>query len=330
MLIEVTEPSQAGEARRTAAALAEELNMSEERRGQIALVTTEMASNLVKHAGRGHILFRSLEESSRGGLQITSVDNGPGITDVARALDNGPLASGSLGSGLGTIKRVPDFFDLYSVPGFGTVVSAEFWNSAKASRENSPIQVGVVSEPIRGEEVCGDGWYVRNSQNGALLMVVDGLGHGPFASEAAREAERVAASSRGTSLRGILTDVHDALKKTRGAAAAMAQIDIERGLLTFAGIGNVGAAIVTKGLGRSLTSHNGTLGHTMERIQEFTYPWSPESILVMHSDGLVSRWDLERYPGIWNKPASVIAALLHRDFVRGRDDVTVLVAKVAP
>jgi hypothetical protein len=67
----------------------------------------------------------------------------------------------------------------------------------------------------------------------------------------------------------------------------------------------------------------------MERLQEFTYPWNPESIFVMHSDGLISRWDLERYPGIWNKPPSVIAALLHRDFSRGRDDVTVLVAKAA-
>ncbi len=329
MLIEVSETSQTGEARRRAAALADELNMSEERRGEIALVTTEMATNLVKHAGRGHILFRSLQEGSHGGLQITSVDKGPGIADISRALQDGPLSSGSLGSGLGTIKRVPDFFDLYSVPGSGTVVSAEFWTSAKSTRDNPPIQVGVVSEPVRGEEACGDGWYARNLRNGALLMVVDGLGHGLFAAEAAREAERAIAATRETSPKIILGDIHDALRKTRGAAAAVACIELEKSLLSFAGVGNIGAAIVAKGSGRSLTSHNGTLGHTMERVQEFTYPWNPESILVMHSDGLVSRWDLERYPGVWGKPASVIAALLHRDFDRGRDDVTVLVAKAA-
>lgn len=329
MLIEVTEPSQAGEARRRAAALADELQMSEEQRGEIALVATEMATNLVEHAGRGYILLRSLEERGRSGLQITCVDSGPGIRDITRALEDGPLASGSLGTGLGTIRRVPDFFDLYSVPGSGTVVSAEFWDSTKRSPDNPPIQVGVVSEPIRGEEACGDGWYARSSPDGALLMVVDGLGHGILASEAAREAERVIAATRETSLKGILADIHDALKKTRGAAAALARIDLEKGLLSFAGVGNIGAAIVAKGSGRSLASHNGTLGHGMERIQEFTYPWNPDSILVMHSDGLVSRWDLERYPGVWNKPASVIAALLHRDFNRGRDDVTVLAAKAA-
>jgi len=329
MLIEVSEASQAGEARRKATAFAAELQMSEAQCGEIALVTTEMATNLVKHAGRGHILFRPLQEGGRGGLQITSVDKGPGIRDISHALENGPLSEGSLGSGLGTIKRVPDFFDLYSVPGSGTVVSAEFWNPKQQTKLPRPIEVGVVSEPIRGEDCCGDGWSLRHSSDGALILVVDGLGHGPLASDAAREAERVFSSAKESSLIGILTDIHHALKKTRGAAVAVAKIDIGKSILTFAGVGNIGAAIVSTGSGRNMASHNGTLGQHMERVQEFTYPWNPESILVMHSDGLISRWDLEGYPGIWNKPASVIAALLHRDFNRGRDDVTVLVAKAA-
>lgn len=329
MLIEVSEGSQAGEARRKATAFAEKLQMSEAQCGEVALVATEMATNLVKHAGRGHILFRPLQEGGREGLQITSVDKGPGIRDISHALENGPLSESSLGSGLGTIKRVPDFFDLYSVPGSGTVVSAEFWHPKTQKKVPLPLEVGVVSEPIRGEECCGDGWTVRQSADGAFIMVVDGLGHGPLASDAAREAEKVFLSTKAPSLTGVLTDIHDALKKTRGAAAAVAKIDIRAGLLTFAGVGNIGAAIVSKGSGRNLASHNGTLGQHMERVQEFSYPWNLESILVMHSDGLVSRWDLEGYPGIWSKPASVIAALLHRDFNRGRDDVTVLVAKAA-
>ncbi|HEY6464430.1 MAG TPA: ATP-binding SpoIIE family protein phosphatase [Candidatus Acidoferrales bacterium] len=329
MLIEVSEASQTGEARRKATAFAEELQMSETQCGEVALVTTEMATNLVKHAGRGHILFRPLKASGREGLQITSVDKGPGIRDISHALSDGPLAEGSLGSGLGTIRRVPDSFDLYSVPGSGTVISAEFWLPGTQNKVPMPLEVGIVSEPIRGEEFCGDGWVVRHSEDGALLMVVDGLGHGPLASEAAREAEQVFSSTKAPSLVGILTDIHDALRKTRGAAVAIAKIDVQKGLLTFAGIGNIGGAIVTQDSGRNMTSHNGTLGQRMERAQEFTYPWNSDSILVMYSDGLVSRWDLERYPGIWNKPASVTAALLHRDFNRGRDDVTVLVAKAA-
>lgn len=161
-------------------------------------------------------------------------------------------------------------------------------------------------------------------------MVVDGLGHGILAAEAARGAEQIFSSSRESSLTGILIDIHDALKKTRGAAVALARIDVECGLLSFAGVGNIGASIVANESSRQMASYNGTVGVQTERFQEFTYPWNKDSIFVMHSDGLTSRWDLGRYPGIWMKPPSVVAALLHRDFSRGRDDVTVLVAKTAP
>jgi anti-sigma regulatory factor (Ser/Thr protein kinase) len=329
MLIEISEASQTGEARRRATQLADELHLNETQRSEVALVATEMATNLLKHAGRGHILFQALRKDANTGMRVMSVDKGPGIRDITSALSDGPVATGSLGGGLGTIKRVPDSFDLYSVPGLGTVVSAEFWRSNAPSGATTPIQVAVISEPIRGEEVCGDGWSVRSYRAGALLMVVDGLGHGILASEAAREAERIFSSSKEASLAKILEDMHDALRKTRGAAGALARIDVEKGTVSFAGVGNISAAIVTGEVARGMASHNGTLGQQMERVQEFTYPWTPESILIMYSDGLMARWDLSRYPGILAKPASVIAALLHRDFNRGRDDVTVLVAKAA-
>ena len=158
-------------------------------------------------------------------------------------------------------------------------------------------------------------------------MVVDGLGHGILASEAAREAERVLLESKENSPQNIVEDVHRALKKTRGAAAGIARVDTTRGVLVFAGVGNISASVIGPGTSRSLASHNGTLGHQMQRVQEFTCPWNPDSVLVMHSDGLNTRWDLSRYPGLLGKHPSVIAAVLHRDFFRGRDDVTVLVAK---
>src|SRR5262249_15986755 len=160
-----------------------------------------------------------------------------------------------------------------------------------------------------------------------LLMVVDGLGHGVLASEAAREAEHVLAQTKDSSVKNLVHDTHLALKKTRGAAYGLTKIEPEKQLLTFAGVGNISASVVTPTSSRSLASHNGTLGQNMERTQEFAVPWPASGILVMHSDGLATRWDLSRYPGIWSKHSSMIAAVLHRDFCRGRDDVTVLVAK---
>jgi len=189
------------------------------------------------------------------------------------------------------------------------------------------LSTAAISEPIRGEEECGDGWGRRSFADSVILMVVDGLGHGVLASEAAREAEQVLARARTDSPLDILRDIHDALKKTRGAAVAVARIQQAKGLIAFAGVGNISASIISPASSRSMASHNGTAGHLMPRVQEFTYPWNADNIVIMHSDGLGSRWDLERYPGIWSKHPSLIAAMLHRDFSRGRDDVTVLVAK---
>ena len=330
MLIEVSEPSQAGDARRKVLAVAESSLMGERRSGAAALAVTEMATNLVKHAGKGYILIQPLQQNGAAGLRVISIDKGPGIQDIARALSDGHSTAGSIGGGLGAIRRASDSFEVYSVPGTGTLVRAEFWEQKRGVAPAAvPIEVGVVSEPISGEDVCGDGWGVRFSPDAAMVMVVDGLGHGILAAEAAREAERVLAEGRHDSLTDILLDAHLALKKTRGAAFGLARIDVTRRLVSFAGVGNISTSIVMPGSSRSLASHNGILGQQMERIQEFTVPWEQNSIVVMHSDGLGTRWDLERYPGIWKKHPSLIAAVLHRDFFRGRDDVTVLVAKAA-
>ena len=330
MLIPISEASQTGEARRKASAFAEGLAMSSEQCGRVALVATEMATNLVKHAGSGQIILQRLVRNGHAGLRMMAIDKGPGIADVNRALSDGHSTAGSMGNGLGAIQRVPDHFDLYSVPGSGTVISTEFWTERRASPDPKShlLRVAVISEPLRGEEVCGDGWAAHSSPDGLLFMVVDGLGHGMLAAEAAREAERVLAQAKETALPQILSDVHDALKKTRGAAFAVARIDFSRRTLAYAGVGNICASIVEPpGKARSLASYNGTLGVHVSKFREFIYPWNEESILVMHSDGLTSRWDLAKYPGIWTKQPSMIAALLHRDFSREKDDATVLVAK---
>jgi anti-sigma regulatory factor (Ser/Thr protein kinase) len=329
MLIQVSESSQTGEARRRAVAFAEELEMGEIGCGSVALVATEMATNLIKHAGSGHILVQRLQNNGHSGLRIVSVDKGPGIADLSKAIADGHSTAGSMGTGLGAMQRLSDTFEVYSTPGSGTVISAEFWSRKRPLPQSAEIQIAAVSEPIQGEEACGDGWGVRVTADRTILMVVDGLGHGVLAAEAAREAERILAAGHQDSLGDILHDTHAALKKTRGAAFALAKIDTHKGLLTFAGVGNISASIVSAGSSRSMASYNGTVGQVMERVQEFTYPWDAGSILVMHSDGLMTRWSLENYPGIWNKTPGTIAAILHRDFYRGRDDVTVLVAKAA-
>ena len=327
MIIRVTDPTHAGEARRYAAVCAEHANLGESETGSLAIAVTEMATNLVKHAGSGTMVVESITQNGSSGVRVLALDKGPGIRDLTTALRDGYSTAGTSGSGLGAIKRLSHTFDIYTAPGLGTAVLSEFWPRKKNGLHSSPIEVGVVSVPIKGEDVCGDGWGVRKTAESMLLMVVDGLGHGILASDAAREAERIFTGLRSDSPTPVLQDSHDALKKTRGAAMAVASLHFETQLVSFAGVGNIGSSIVTPEASRGLASHNGTVGHQLHRIQEFTFPWSANSILVMYSDGLKSSWDLKSYPGIWSKHPGLIAAILYRDFTRERDDVTVLVAK---
>jgi anti-sigma regulatory factor (Ser/Thr protein kinase) len=327
MIIRVTDPTHAGEARRYAAIFAEDANLGERERGSLAIVVTEMATNLVKHAGNGTIVVDAVAQNGSSGVRVLGLDKGPGIRDLGAALRDGYSTTGTGGNGLGAIKRLSNAFDIHTSPGMGTAVLAEFWPQKRISTHASPIEVGVVSVPIKGEDCCGDGWGLRKASDSMLLMVVDGLGHGILASEAARAAESVFTASHTDSPTPILQDSHDALRKTRGAAMAIAALHLERQLVSFAGVGNIGGSIVKPGATRGMASHNGTLGHHLHRIQEFTFPWDADSILVMYSDGLKSGWDLSPYPGIWNKHPGLIAGMLYRDFARDRDDVTVLVAK---
>jgi hypothetical protein len=79
--------------------------------------------------------------------------------------------------------------------------------------------------------------------------------------------------------------------------------------------------------GRGLVSHNGTIGVEVRRLQQFDYESPAEALLVMHSDGLQSRWSLEAYPGIMHRHPALIAGVLYRDYSRQRDDLTVCVVR---
>ena len=103
-----------------------------------------------------------------------------------------------------------------------------------------------------------------------------------------------------------------------------------RGKLTFAGVGNIAARIYAGSESRqNLVSLNGTAGHQCDRIQDFSYPWPEDGLLVLHSDGLSTGTGLESYPGLAARDPALIAGVLYRDFCRGRDDATVVVAKAA-
>ncbi|WNG32812.1 SpoIIE family protein phosphatase [Archangium violaceum] len=322
--IAVTESSQAGHARRTASALAARLGFSEEGQGKVAIVVSEAAKNLVAHAREGQILLRTLHAGSHVGVEMLALDKGPGMADVDRCLRDGYSTAGTGGSGLGAMRRMSSLFDLYSQPGVGTVVLARLWSGRPPPEDG--LDVGVVCVPKTGEEVCGDSWAVDRKDGRIVFLVADGLGHGPEAARASRAAVVSFLEQGSSDVVELLRGAHQELHSTRGAAVALTALDGAR--LHFSGVGNIAAAVVSPGGGiQRLVSMNGTLGHQTHRMQQFSYTWNPGDTLVMCSDGLATQWRVDAYPGLLARHPGVVAGVLFRDFSRGRDDATVLVAR---
>jgi len=328
--VPVVDSSQPGEARRAAIAMAKQLGFDEAILGRVAVVATEAATNIVKHGEGGEVLLRPLQDDGgECGIELLALDRGPGMANLAESRLDGVSRSGTAGTGLGAIVRMADVHDIYSTPGHGTALLARIWQTRRSMPRRSPLAVGGVSVATTGETVCGDGWAVTPDASGASILVTDGLGHGPDAAEASREAVRIFRMRAAEGPVAVLRFAHDALRSTRGAAVAVADIDCESGVVTFAGVGNVAGTILADTGRRNMVSHNGTLGHAARTFAEFTYPWASTALVVLNSDGLVSHWSLDAYPGITSRDASLIAAVLYRDFTRGRDDTTVVVAKRA-
>lgn len=309
--------------------LAAENGWNETASGKLAIVVTEAATNLVKHAQQGEIHLALCQRDGDLGIEVLALDRGPGVAGIAQCLEDGYSSEGTAGTGLGAISRLADEFDIYSQPGQGTCVVARVYASAESRRPpgQDRFTIGSVQVPIQGERQCGDSWGFREENDRMVLMVADGLGHGPDAAEASKQA--VAELMMATDLApvALLERVHRGLRGTRGAAVAVAQLDRLNKQAQFAGVGNISGSIITPDNIQHLVSHNGTAGHNVRKLQEFSYVWPANAMLVMHSDGITTSWRLDRYAGLDQRHPSLIAAVLYRDASRGRDDACVVVVR---
>jgi len=323
----ITEISQVAEARRAAMALAGRLAFGEAGIGEVALIVTEAATNLIKHTSGGEIILYALRSGQIGGIQMLALDRGPGMANPAQALRDGYSTTGSPGTGLGAIERFAPSFDIHSVPGVGTVLLARLWSTPVPAMPSPPLEVGAVSLPKPGEEVCGDRWAVARFPERTLILVADGLGHGPGAAEAALEAVQTFHERASLTPAAIVEAIHAALRGTRGAAVAVTEVAPSHEAVRFAGVGNINSIVLSSEGNRQMVSHNGIAGHSARKIQEFTYPWLSGAFLILYSDGLLTHLHPEGYPGLVKRHPDLIAATLYRDYARGRDDVTVVVAR---
>jgi hypothetical protein len=274
--------------------------------------------------------------AGRGAVQIVAVDRGPGIADVAASMRDGFTTGSSLGAGLGTCRRQASLFDLYSRVGQGTIVMARV--GPAAAEPTGPTEVGGVISPHPGESAVGDGFGLAWQGDRMTVAVVDGLGHGVEAAQARGAALELLERQPALDSAGLLREIDVGLRITRGAAAAIVQIDGWSRQLSFAGMGNVSGRLFRPGADQTLVSRPGILGvghgigvAARTRLHRLvSADWAAPAVLVLHTDGITSRWSPADYPDTDHHHPAVLACLIWRDALRGNDDATVVVVRTSP
>lgn len=314
--------SSVGVVRRAAVGLARRLGLGDRRAGEIGIAVTEVATNQLKHAGGGTLLLRACRSDHKAAVAFVAMDHGPGMSDVGACLADGHSTSGTLGIGLGAISRLSSMWDIYSLPGRGTVVAASFG----LCDPTSPVaRAGGLARPMSGQEVCGDAFAVRIDDAVLTAVVADGLGHGPLAAKAADAAVSAFLRAPPGPPVELLTAMHRGAHRTRGAAASVVQVAGD-GAVCYAGVGNVSGYVFDGRQQRRMISYPGIVGVNVRVFRETTYDLPDRAIVLLHSDGVTNKLRLdEEHVGLLVRSPVVIAATVLRDFGSRNDDASVLV-----
>lgn len=306
----------------TARAVAGRCRLSGALPDRAAVVASELASNLAKHASSGSLFLQPLPLG--GGMEIVAVDRGPGIGELQRCLVDGYTTGTSLGAGLGAVKRIATALTIRTRPGTGTLICARLTEpDAKAPARQ---EVGVVCLPADHEQVSGDACAVVEHDTARTAIVVDGLGHGPPAAEAAQAALRAFHRAPDLPLPELLTALHRALRRTRGAAVGL--LRLHPGRAEYSGVGNVRVLTLTPlDVEHRLTGQPGIVGLNMATPSVRAFPLPTEATAVLHSDGIDQRWARSPSAFVHRLPPFLLAASLAHSHRLSRDDATVIAAR---
>ena len=322
--------------------LAEKLGFSEKDLSEISIVVSELANNLIKHeAIEGKIMYSLIEEGTEKYIQIISEDKGPGITNVETVMEDGFSTSGTLGIGLGAIKRLMSDFRINSnINDVKTVRNNNNWSQIgtkiitkkylsqredTADRAHSKIKFGIFSRSKYGEKYNGDTYFLKRFEDKTIAAVIDGLGHGQAASEASTIARLYLVENYKKPFDVIINGLHARLKGTRGVVMSIALIDDKKGELKYVGIGNVLTRIFNSHTIIRPVNYSGSLGYTLRNFRVFQYPWIKGNIIIMTSDGISERYDTNKVPNFLKKHPIIIANTILKEYGKAHDDATVLV-----
>ncbi|MBC9785297.1 anti-sigma regulatory factor [Heliobacterium chlorum] len=311
-----------GTARRQVLEYCRSLPFTMQELGQLAIIVTELATNLAKHASGGGVI-RLETIGDRKGLILQSSDQGPGIPDVSLALLDGTPSTASLGGGLGAMRRLSDQFSIQSEPS-GTVVTVKKWVEGIPTQR---LTVGVYSRPHPEYGVSGEGFFVRQDAHRPTIALFDASGRGTTAYQNRLRMERTLWDLQGLSLLEIMGETHRQMMGAAERALFLAQVDYRQETLNYVGVGPIQAQLLTPDGHVPLKRTERWKGLDVLSLTLNQERWTAESILAVTTAGAVVDWEQVHYRSIQGgKPGQLCRQWVER-WGRDDDEATILIAR---
>lgn len=318
----------------------------------LATVVAELGSNILKYAGQGQIRIQPVHSGYRHGVDIVAEDAGPGIADVALAMEEHYSSSGTLGLGLSGVRRMVSEFHIASAPGQGCKVQTRKWLNQSAHTMAlaaapprpgpAPLQaapapgpgqapklsfdLAEINRPRYPEYLCGDSTVVQQVPDGLLLACIDASGHGKRAHAVAEPLANLVRTAGNTQPDQLLQRMHQYCIGTVGAAAAVAFVHAVRGELLFAGVGNIRircvGAIPWAGISR-----DGVLGERFPSPHVQRFPLHADDVVLLYSDGIRETISSQMLRRARLGTAQQIAEHVLREGSKTTDDASCIVLK---
>lgn len=310
-------------------------------RNTLVTVASELGTNIVKYAKFGTVSVRRRSERDGLVIDVMADDSGPGIPDLALALQDHYSTGNSLGLGLPAVRRMMDSLQIDSAPaagvrvfaskritGGGTVKKSTTVPVAPSEFEFAiPFEVGVALRPLHGRQACGDATYCRRDSRGVLVGIFDGLGHGSSAAQAAQTAcGALDAAPCIADLKHCFDALNDALRATVGAVGVLCHIDYQTNVARLAGVGNVSCMRVTPERW-TLISRDGVLGQRLPSVLIQTLLLRPGDLLAFWTDGLGGKGLPQHLAFNSEMDLPELARIVVQEFGRPYDDAGVLLLR---
>ncbi len=312
-------------------ALAASAQFSARRLAEIDIIVAEMVTNLAKHAGGGELFVKLVEEKGLQGIEIISMDAGPGISDLRAMMQDGATTKNTLGQGLGAIRRLSHLFQVYTQKGWGTILLCRVFvkDPPVARQQDDGVEIRSFVVPKPGEVECGDGFYYKKSKEHIRLFLGDGLGHGKEAALAVQKAIEAFQVCPETSAVETLRFIHQSVKRTRGLVGTVAIFHLAEQKWTICGVGNISTRFFGPVSAKSHSPYNGIIGLNMPNsMNDQEVGYERGQCIVLCSDGIKSKWDTLKFPGIMRHDLSLLAASIFKEYARNTDDMSIASCKL--